>query len=529
MNKIKKIGALFLALVIILALSVSAFAADGDTPNSNYNGTAEGNPDLAKLTDQNEISITKDIVLFNAEASKIYAPNVSYTYAVAPAETTANSVQIEGITLEDNNNPHKTTTITVRNGIAGGVLLANAASGTGAATTTISFTNGDALDSAFPLTEGTEATTENAAAAKTSKNLYIQFAPTAIYNNGANPAGIYRYKITDTTTRETLANAGILRNDAYDDAYKTLYLDVYLKNVETNGAVTGLEVYGYVLFKSGTKDTPFQYVSGSTESYKLTGFNVASEIGTASGNTTPVISDQYHTYNLKVTKTTDGQMADKSHYFPFDITLTEAATNTATKVYAEYADAQDVKDGSGTAVNTASGTMLSAGATATNFTGKMKNGGYIKFNGIPSYITYTEASDAYTYTSTAYATANAKETNDTYDFYSATATVDQESSTNIQLTYKAKNADAAETDTTATAHAAVLANTGYAKLKTALSVDGRNSSNAVIGNSIDFKNTLDAISPTGVVLRVAPYVLMLAAGVVLLVLSRKRKKAADAA
>jgi len=505
---LKRIGAAFLAGALVAALAVPAFAADGDTPNSNYNGTAEGDTTVAVLSDATEVAITKDIVLYNAEGSKIYAPNVTYSYSVAPAGTTADTVDITGIILNDTSDPHKTTTVAVKNGIAGGVLLANTAGGTGATSTTIAFANGDALDAATPLTEGVAATTSNASAAKTSKNLYIQFKPDTIYDSGNNTAGIYRYMITDDTTRATLAAAGILRNDDYDASYKNLYLDVYLKNKDGGG----LEVYGYVLFKSGTKDTEFQYVSDSTEAYKLTGFNVASEL---SG--TNVISDQYHTYNLNVTKTITGALADQKHFFPFNITLTEAASNTATKVYVEYANAQNVKDGSGAAINTATGTGLSAGATATNFTGEMKNGGNIKFTGIPSYITYSTTAP-FNYSSTTFATANAKETNNTFDTYSATAKVDSET-TDVDLTYRAT-----ATGSDADATVAVLSNTGYATLKTALSVDGKKSDNSIVGNSIDFTNKLDAISPTGVALRFAPYILMLVAGLAILFVGHKFRK-----
>ena len=49
-----------------------------------------------------------------------------------------------------------------------------------------------------------------------------------------------------------------------------------------------------------------------------------------------------------------------------------------------------------------------------------------------------------------------------------------------------------------------------------------------INKTIAFTNTLLVISPTGVVLRVAPYVLMLGVGLVLLVIARKRRLAREA-
>ena len=238
------------------------------------------------------------------------------------------------------------------------------------------------------------------------------------------------------------------------------FVDVYVR--WTSAERTALEVYAVTMF---TANDSITYDSSSTnDALKVTGYDVATE-----GNN----ADVYKTYNITVQKAVDGTMADKNHQFPFTIALSESAA-TAVEFYAtgdSYTNADlTFSDGAWT-VNGSYGSDL-----------KLKNGQKINLIGLPLTTTATVG-----------------EKDDTIDFYTATAAdVNNES---LNLT----NDATAKTWVTET-NAVVIGSTTGSET-----------------NTVTFTNILTEISPTGVVLRVAPYVLILAAGIVLLLISKKRR------
>ena len=176
--------------------------------------------------------------------------------------------------------------------------------------------------------------------------------------------------------------------------------------------------------------------------------------------------ETYDTYNITITKNITGPLADLTAGFPFTVTLTGEmnAANIAT-------------DGTGENITNTSGTV----------TGTLGNGNTMIIKGLPTTVSFTVAED-----------------NPMPDTYTTTATV---------------------TGVTGTTNASSASLTGNVKAFSVVS-DGA-TSNATDKIEITVENHLDVISPTGVVLRITPYVLMLGAGIMLFVLSRKRRNAVE--
>ena len=467
MKTMKRIGALILALVLVLALSTSAFAVQ-DLTNGEVGGYTA--PDTQNVNDKS-VNLKKEITVYNPDESLVYGPEITYAYEIAAASGS------ELVQITDTTTDHASglaTTVTVLPGVTTGVSM------NGTSANTIAWTNADILDA-------------SAAGTANYKNLTVDFS-----NVVFSQPGVYRYKITENATSYT--TSGVTDGSISD----VRYLDVYVMRSSTySDGSTAAEwrIYGYVCVnsQSATADiTP----GSAVNTVKTNGFvdtNTAADASTA---------DEYRTYNLTIGKTLSGDETMNSHKFPFDATWTAgSATGTFQFIVEETGTASATKTAQA-ATTTVNGTTVPANtlykvgnADAVGTADKdgipsIANGGTIKYIGIPNgtKVTVTETNDVL---GTTYA-ATAKETIGT----GAQTDVVWTGGTG-GLSSDSKTATLNTTKTAIYAQAAAPA--------------------ADSNVAIQVTNTLSIISPTGVALRVAPYILMLVGGVVLFALSRKRK------
>lgn len=438
-NTLKKLGAIALVLMLMMSLSVNAFA-ETTLPTSDAAG-AYTQPDKPVAQDK-VLRFYKDITAYNQDAADVAAPTITFQYAIAAGNA--------GKNVTDAKSDHASNTAVTAPTIAGvtaGLTMSSQTNTTAAATTTLAWTTEDTLKTAANGTVGTVGNDAN------SKYVDIDFT-----NVVFGATGVYRYVITESLpTEDTYAASGVT-----DGSSHTRYLDVYVKPADSgfNNGSTAAEwvIYGYAMF-TGDDDI-------TTSTTKTPGF---------------VGNDKYYTYNVTVSKDieNDAAMVAVAHQFPFTVKFTNA---TVTKnVLIKETVTAPATSGTPTAgtlsheINASLGNDLKIGENTTQK-------GSVKYIGIP--------------VGTA---VEVKEKNDvTGTTYSVVSKVDSTAGT------------AAPLASGATSSAAQLA------APTADQAD-------TTSHTIEFVNTLVLISPTGVVMRVAPYALMLIGGLVLLVISRRRK------
>ena len=283
---------------------------------------------------------------------------------------------------------------------------------------------------------------------------------------GTTP-GIYRYVITDTTPESELYAAGMERESDYQT---TRYLDVYI----TRNASGDMEVAGYVLLKENTADT-------TDASKKSQGFVEDDDEGAAVG------FDTYETYNVTLTKDVEGTMGDRTHEFPFAATITNNGYN--------YTWAEGT-------TSTAPATLADSGTTPfTSVNLKHNDEVYIKGLNAKATIAYTETIDV----------------NDVYK-----VKVDGVNATGGSSASLVAEDSKELNDTTALSTKEI---TNYTTINSTTNVKA-DASRANNVKDVTFTNTIDQVSPTGLALRYAPYMFMLAIGGAMIALFR-RKKAVD--
>ena len=299
MKNVLKLGAVVLAIVMVLSMSVTAFATE-NTPVSigsgvvgaftTYESSADpqNTGDASKTTQSRVVKIQKQLIANNANSTSVYAPVFSYVYTVTPAA-------VENLTITDNNAVHSTNasvTVPVKPGVTTGLKVNNGTTGSDtSASGTLAFTNATLLST----------TADTATSGVNTYDISLDFTGVTF-----SEAGVYRYQIVETLDGQDAAQnpttyAGLAMTDAASGG-NTRYLDVY---VDGSGAI-----YGYVCLAANAS------VNGDT--VKTNGF-VSSSNG----------ADTYYTYDLTVSKTVENDAyAKANHQFPFTIIFTTSTSGT---------------------------------------------------------------------------------------------------------------------------------------------------------------------------------------------------------
>ncbi len=355
MNSMKKIFAVVMAIAMVMIVAIPAFAA------SNLTGGEAGTvttPDTTIVQDR-AINVQKELLVYNANSTTVYAPAFAYQYTVTPAS-------VAGLTITDETTDHNSGTavnVNILAGLTTGLTINGGTAGTAAsATGTVALTNATAL-------------TASASGASNIFDIQISFENVAF-----TQPGVYRYEIT-----ESLAGGKTYADIAVEQgtAVSPLYLDVYVDGNDSDGDGK-LDIYGYVCLTANTSVTP------ATE--KTNGF-VDDGTGGTGGGGTGNTADKYYTYDLTISKDVQNDAyAEANTAFPFTVIFSNPENYNTT-----FAIGETVGTGS-------TGITPAAGAPTWSGVALVKDGGAITYTGIPAGVDVdvyeTNVADGVTYTVT---------------------------------------------------------------------------------------------------------------------------------
>ena len=405
----KKLTALLLALVMVLAMNAAALA---DTLSG---GKAES------TTGMSDVNFTVD---FKADGT-VESPAVTFNFSIAEG---AGRNAVPAVAADPSAEPPVAGSAAkpaITAGVAGGAFFGDIADKK--YTTTVTFAKGD----------------------NAQKTPAIAF-DTSLFQT----PGIYRYVLTHEDLSADQTAAGIVRGDNYKD----LILDVYVSN-NTDGSAR--IVTGAVLHEDeAAQNDSEKKVTGYTDKYTT---NIPGTPDPDNPGGTPT------SYDVEITKTTTGAAGDPNQEFVFTINIPAIPDGAGVSVDGVEVDVVKTKIG-GTNASIEKVILSKDNAQPISIT--LKDGSSFKLQGVPANLQISVSEDPLDYTPS----------------------------------------------NTVTAMATKTAGDGKANAGT-LEVEA-------LGGTIAFTNERSMISPTGVVLRIAPYAIMLGAGVVLFIILKSRKNKA---
>lgn len=469
----KKILSLVLAVMMIAVVGLASAAET----------TKQRGTETTEVT----FTIAKDIVLFNTNSQPIYEPNVTYTYALTSVNPNRATITDDPAATAYDADAQKSVTVAVKAGTGGVTITGTDGVAKGVGDGDINVVFGDGVHDAtasYAYQTNAEGSTVTANSKKATRNITVTIDPasdafkeTKSDNTTSFVPGVYRYHIAETSNTANVNGKGVKTPEG---RLTDLTLDVYLR---WNTDKTALQVYGYVLFRDLTETDSLTYDSSTATTAKVTGFDIASNLVDEHDSATTSTADEYHTYNIKISKDVAGNMADTNNAFPFRVNLTGIENS-------EYYWTK------GTDTNK---TLCTLGS-GSEIVQRLKHGEYFTIYGLP----YN-------------ATVGVTETNNTYDYYIPTATYTAGTAAATDITSELTIANSFAPNSTAVTES-------YNNSKAA---NAKTLNDALTEDVIAFTNTLREISPTGYVARFAPYALILVAGIILLIVAKKRKPAEE--
>lgn len=311
------------AAVMILAMASTGFAGDFDTDQnlSFFGGSGTANVGVHSTGQAlgNTVSFDKVILVEEGGTEGVDEPYVSWKYKIRPVLDDGSVDTINAGLTPDVAATYKKGTTTISDG-----------------TNTILVEPGQAAQ----ITGGTEKTAEFKADTYTMPTAVITapdvqtFTKTVSFSFDTTKftkAGVYRFVITESlpegANKEDVEDTGGKGENGagqQDVPYqRERFLDVYVRSKDTAGVIT-YEIYGYVMH-SGDTDKDNNAHGNKWALHKNSGFDGGKQKG--NGKLTPQGYTKYTPRKVKIKKKISG-LVPTDTLFPFTIQLLHGATQT---------------------------------------------------------------------------------------------------------------------------------------------------------------------------------------------------------